>query len=199
MSGTKRRPEHAAPDDSPALVTGVASGGLGTGANLDETQVLRTTQAAPEEHAAFAAAEPSPVDSGPVAPDPAMPAAAAPAAVASAPDESAPVEPAPVAPIRSTGVRPRPDARGRPARALAGVLAAVFLVLAGVAFLTTAKEATLGTGQSAPAIGPAVTAEPTAGEGDGDGKCKGKGNGNGNGNCGDGDGDGGGEGGGGDD
>jgi len=186
MTGPRSRFE----SDSAAPVTGVASGGLGTAANLEDTQVLRN-----EDLAEAAASQAEPVE-------PAAPPAPAPASIA--PQPSPPVArpkvaPVPPAPVRPTVVPRRTSSSRPPGRGLAGLLAAALVVLAGVAFVVSRNDGTLGAGQAVPSATAPATAAPDGkadggnGEGDdndkGNGKDKDKpcnGNGNGRGNdCGD--------------
>ena len=199
--------ETPAPNGS---VTGVARGGLGTAANLEDTQVLLTSDlqaaakeverapvqgptAAPEREVAPPPVAPQPrpaVKPVPVA-VPATPPVAAASAPASAgvasaagppPDQSAPVRRVPT--VQPVGAR-HPSA-AQPGRGLAGVLAAAFLVLAGVAFVVSRGDGTIDAGGSVPGATAPATADPVVTErpeedNDGDGKGKGKGNGNGKG------------------
>ena len=155
--------------DSAAPVTGVASGGLGTGANLEDTQVFHT-----EDLAASAPRTPDPIAETPepIAAAPAPPVSPEPAPVhpakpvasppdASAPDASAPVSP--VVPARSG----RGSPNRQPGRGLAGLLAAALVVLAGVAFVVASNDGTFGAGESVPSAGaPATTSTP-----DGPARC----------------------------
>jgi len=154
--------------DSPTLATGVATGGLGTAANLDDTQILRTAGLAEVEDEE-AEAEVGP-EVGPELVEPVV----------------ATVDPSPVPdPVRHVVARSGAGPGSHRARGLAGLLAAVLVVLAGIAVLTTRDEGTLGVG-TVPSVGAAPTAEPTADSDDRDGKRKCKGKGRGNGNCDDG-------------
>jgi len=159
-------------------VTGVARGGMGTAANLEETQVLRTedlrswaaaAEAEPEQPPE-PAAEPAPVAAAPVV---AESGAAAPVAVA-------PVAAAPVAAATRTRRATRSPGRDRFA-GLAGMLAILFVVLAGAAYVVSRDDG------SGPAIVPAADATQTpaptedrGGKKDEKGNCNGKGHGN---NC----------------
>lgn len=184
-------------------VTGVARGGLGTGANLDETQVLLTKdlQAAARsverpngrpEGRDFERADDRPVAPAQhveVAPAHVQPASVEPAAVQPAAVQTAPLQPVPVQAAPPTA-RTRPVAARRPTarrgRGLAGLLAATFLVLAGVAFVVSRNDGTISAGGSVPNATAPATADPVATDapidGNGNGKGGGKGNGNGNGN-----------------
>jgi hypothetical protein len=140
--------------------TGVAAGGLGTAANLEETQVLRTTDIDASEGAELGAA----ADGG-----------------------EPPAEPVPPASVERVP-RHRVRSSSQPARGLAGVLAVALVVLAGVVILATRDDGTAGGGSVLPPAGstaPVETAAPDREEGrEGDGdkgkKCNGKGRGN---NC----------------
>jgi hypothetical protein len=151
----------------------VARGSLGTAANLEETQVLRT-----EDLRSWAAAAEARQEAAAESEPPAAESEAEPAAIAGAmspPAVAAPVPPP--AESASASVRPRDRFAG-----LAGVLAAVFVILAGATFLLTRHDQPGGTGGAAvpsPTAAPAATKEP---KGD-----KGKGNGNDHGNGGGGD------------
>lgn len=160
-------------------VTGVARGGIGTAANLEETQVLRTEElrswaaAAEEGHRATDDPQPEPVPATSPA-QPESPADAAP--------DAAPVAAAVVAAART---RRSTSSPGRPNRfaGLAGVLAVLFVVLAGVALVVSGGDGPgFGTGPAADATSSAApAAESLQADGKKDGKdCKGKGRGN---NC----------------
>jgi hypothetical protein len=165
--------------DSAAPVTGVASVGLGTGANLEDTQVFPT-----EDLAAPAANTPEPVAATAAPPASPEPAHAEP--------EPAPVQPArplPSAPIASAPVSPVVAARSgrgspnrQPGRGLTGLLAAALVVLAGVAFVVASNDGTFGAGESVPSAGAPATAAPDANAGAGDGDRPGGGNDRGEGN-----------------
>ena len=167
MTGPRSRFE----SDSAASVTGVASGGLGTGANLEDTQVFRT-----EDLAAPAAETAQPHES------PAVPAAnPVLVAVASAPIAEPIARPVPAAPVRPTVV-PRRSSSNRPAgRGVAGLLAAALVVLAGVAFVVTQDDGTVDAGQAVPSAAAPATAAPDANAGGGNGNDPGRGNDGGNG------------------
>lgn len=177
MTGPRSRFE----SDSAASVTGVAAGGLGTGANLEDTQVFRT-----EDLAAPAAETAEPQES------PAVPTAKpVPVPVASASVAEPIPAPVPSAPVRPTVVPPGASSNRQPGRGLAGLLAAALVVLAGVAFVVSRGDNTLGAGQTVPSAAAPATERPDGagtgdgGNGDGGGKDKGKscnGNGNGRGN-----------------
>jgi hypothetical protein len=150
-------------------ITGVASGSLGTAANLDETQVLRTAD--------LRAAAPQWFDDGEA-------------------DDEAPsdvVLPAP-APIVAATVQPRSGARtgrapwrrsitGRTPALVGAAAVAILLLVAGAGFLS---QLDLGSssgpgGPGQPSFGFAIEAPPSAspepGSGKGHGNCKGKGHG----------------------
>src|SRR5688572_21582763 len=165
MTGPRSRFE----SDSAAAVTGVASGGLGTAANLEDTQVLRN-----EDLAEAAASQAEPVE-------PAAPPAPAPGSVAlqpSPPVARPTVAPVPPAPVRPTVVPRRTSPSRPPGRGLAGLLAAALIVLAGVAFVVSRDDNTLGAGQAVPSAAAPATAAPDAnadgGKGGGDGDDRGK-------------------------
>jgi hypothetical protein len=170
-------------------VTGVASGALGTAANLDETQVLTAAdldahQAVDAEPAIEAEPAVAPAASG------SLPPAASAARVRPAPRPPAPagargprqVEAAPVLPVVATGISR--TAAGRPSRfgGLAGLLAVGLMLLVGLAILSTRGNGVASVGGTPPHAGSTPTQavpteKPKAG-----GKDKGHGNGNGNGN-----------------
>ena len=157
-------------------VTGVARGGMGTAANLEETQVLRTEDLRSWAVAAAAEPEQRPEPAAEPAPEP----AAEPAPVAAAPVAVAAVAAAPVAAATRTRRATRSPGRDRFA-GLAGMLAILFVVLAGAAFLVSRDDG------SGPAIVPAADATQTpaptedrGGKKDEKGNCKGKGHGD---NC----------------
>ena len=181
---TRKRTRAGANAEAP--ITGVAAGSLGTAANLDDTQVLRTEDlkaAAPdwldEDVPAAAAVEP-------VARTESSAAADAPAVAESV----VPAEPV-VAPPPQPRARRSPGAassavsawRRRSPPALAGVAALlVLLLIAGSGFLSQ-LDLGLGAGPAGPAASagalteaqPSPTAEPKEG---GKEKCHGKGRGN---------------------
>ena len=148
-------------------MTGVASGGIGTGANLDDTQVFRT-----EDLAEAAASPPEP-------PASAAPQAGVPVSAASAPVAEPIARPVPVAPVRPTVVPRGTSANRRPGRGLAGLLAAALVVLAGVAFMFTRDDGALGAGQAIPSAAASATAAPDANAGGGGGNDPGDDGGNG--------------------
>jgi hypothetical protein len=186
---TRRPSTSSGEPDAP--ITGVAAGSLGTAANLDDTQVMRTEDlkaAAPdglEDAGAAVAREPAadpPEERAPLqAPPQATP--AEPVAPVKMPVSRA----AAVAQPRETAARPRPaavDSSTRSRRsmpALAGVAALVLLLLiAGSGFLS---QLDLGSGTGpAPAssanalieAAPSPTPAPKEGKG-GSGKCHGRG------------------------
>ena len=153
--------------DSAATVTGVASGGLGTGANLEDTQVFRT-----EDLAEAAASPAEPVATPTAAPAAGAPHAAAPVDAATAEPVPARLAPAPVAepiagpvpaaPVRSAVVPRRNSPNRPPGRGIAGLLAAALVVLAGVAFVVSRDDATLDAGQALPSAAEPATAAPDA-------------------------------------
>lgn len=163
---TRRKRSKAAPP-----ITGVATGSLGTAANLDDTQVLRAQDldaSAPAwlDHDAEAAA---------------APAAAAPRAQGPPTEHSvAPVQPSPQGP----SVRQRQDPlKRRRGMALAGAGAlATLLVLAGAGILSQLDLGASGAEPTFPAFGittappVAETPEPqdTGGKGHGHDTCHGK-------------------------
>jgi hypothetical protein len=191
----------------PPTATGVATGSLGTAANLEDTQVFSSAElaaaaaAAAEQHP-DAGQRPQPLRLGratgnePMRADPAEQApatAASPVAVAvaaaSADHAPTPAPPPPAGAQRVQGpVTTRRASSGSRGRGLAGVLAAALVVLAGVAFVVSQNDATIDAGQTLPsAAGPATTNPDQAGGGGNDadpGNGKGRGkdcNGNGNG------------------
>lgn len=174
---------------------------MGTAANLEETQVYRTEDLrswadAPESAPPEDAPESAPELVQHPAPEPAPVAAAAIAAapVAAAPVAAAPAAAAPVAaPVTAGPVAAATRAHriaSSPRRdrfaGLAGILAVLFVVLAGAVLVTTQN--------GGPGIAPAAEASPTpapteadrGGKNDEKGNCKGKGHGN---NCDEGEGD----------
>lgn len=202
MSSKRTKPKKDAP------ITGVASGSLGTGTNLDETQVIRIAD--------LKAAAPTWLDDD--APDPAMhsdvippedlallgaskamppraPAAAGPAVdagrTAATPVVATPVVATPVQP--RPAIQPRPPEEGRPTTnrrvpALAGFAAFLVLVfVAGVGLSSQLDLSSLGASETfqpgIPTFEAAVEASPAATleplAAKGHGKCKGKGHGNG--------------------
>jgi hypothetical protein len=184
MNDDRSRSDPAAP------VTGVAAGGLGTAANLEETQVLRTTDIDALEGADLDAAAgaddgagEAPVSAGAPEPVPAR----APEPVAASVAAARRAEPVPAASIERVPT-PRVRSSPQPARGLAGVLAVALVVLAGVAIIATRDDGTAGAAPVVPPAGSITTAETAAPdrengrEGDGDKakKCNGKGRGN---NC----------------
>ncbi len=202
------RGSSAGSDLGPAApVTGVATGGLGTGANLEDTQVFRTEDLGPAQAAdADPPAGPAEHDLAAQHADPAEPAVPPPAVppMAALPvepvqREPVPLAPAPSGPVQAT-VSPRRASIGQQrGRGIAGLLAAALVVLTGVAFMVSRDDNTLGAGQTAPSAEAPATANPdgnnTGGGGGGDDPGKGKdkdndkgchGNGRGNG-CGGGD------------
>jgi len=167
---SKRR--NAKPKAEPPI-TGVAAGSLGTAANLDDTQVLRTEDLRAAAAEAGWLEEDVPAAAEPVAA--AEPAARAP--VAAAPAAAAPVAAAPAASAPTAAVKPSsPPGRRRNVPALAGVVAFVVLLLvAGAGFLSQLDLGT-ATGPGFPAglstaPPPSATPEPNpqAGKGGGAG------------------------------
>jgi len=157
---SKRR--NAKPKADPPI-TGVATGSLGTAANLDDTQVLRT------EDLRAAAAEAGWLEED-------VPAAAEPVAAAE-PAAGAPVAAAPAASAPTAAVKPSsPPGRRRNVPALAGVVAfVVLLLIAGSGFVSQLDLGT-ATGPGFPAglwtpPPPSATPEPNpqAGKGGGAG------------------------------
>lgn len=169
-----------------APVTGVASGGFGTAANLEETQVLRTANleafqaleaersltpepgeaASPGEPVVRVAAAPIVASQPTAPPDAATPVAFAPA----------PVHAVAAARTRSTRTTSNPKLFA----GMAGVLAVVLVVLAGLAILTTNGNSLAGPGGAPPAAGSTPTAEPATADPDTGGSGGGKGHGKGN-------------------
>ena len=186
---TRKRAKAATNPDAP--ITAVAAGSLGTAANLDDTQVMRTEElkaAAPgwlDDDGSAVAQEPAaiqPEELPPVrAPRNATPAERV------APVKTPAPRPAITAPPAQTAARTRPAAvrsstqSRRSMPALAGVAALVLLLLiAGSGFLS---QLDLGSGTGpAPAssanalieAAPSPTPAPKEGKG-GNGKCRGRG------------------------
>jgi len=148
-----------APPEAEAPITGVAAGSLGTAANLDDTQVLRT-----EDLKAAA----------PDGPDEA-------AAVAAEPVVAAPPRAGAGPPSGAAGAA-TPIWRRRDAPALAGVAALLVLLLIAGSGLVSQLDLGVGAGRADPGAsadalveaGPTPTAEPKAGKGS-HGKCHGRG------------------------
>lgn len=171
---------HPAQENRPvAAATGVASGGLGTGANLDDTQVFLTKDLAVSEASGAApdaegppepSAEPvhhesvahEPVAQPVEAPASSVPIGAAVASPPAPPAQPEPPAPTPVhaAPVHPTVARRESGSHRQRRRGLAGVLAATLVVLAGVAFLVTREAATPAAGQTVPSAGAPATAQP---------------------------------------
>jgi len=198
---TRKRSTANAPAETP--ITGVATGNLGTAANLDDTQVLRT-----EDLQAAAAATWLDDEGPPVAPASGVIPPAELELLRTAPNRTAapptPVEPAPAparpeaprAPVVATGTQTsavaasRPSAQRRNVPALAGVAALIVLLLiAGSGFLSR-LDLGVGAGPAGPAgpdasanalieAAPSPSAEPKIdpGKGGGRGKCHGHGHG----------------------
>ena len=143
---SKRR--NAKPKADPPI-TGVATGSLGTAANLDDTQVLRT------EDLRAAAAEAGRLEED-------GPAAAADPVAAAEQAAAAPMVAAPAASAVTAAVRPSPTSgRRRNVPALAGVVAfVVLLLIAGAGFLSQLDLGT-ATGPGFPA-GPSTAPPPSA-------------------------------------
>ena len=198
---TRRRSKRKTNGDAP--ITGVASGGLGTAANLDDTQVLSTAdlQAAapmwldePDPAAAqqpdvlppedLAALQKAPIPLATPTPEPAEPTIAVPVKATGA----VPVQRASTSPVQRRGSSaaeregsgPR---RGRSAPALAGVIAVVVLLLvAGAGFVS---QLDLGianlpgggptSSAAAPTATPAATEAPKQEKGKRHGDCRGHG------------------------
>lgn len=178
----------------PMAATGVARGGLGTGANLDDTQVLSSAELARAAAAVEQDRPHSATEGSAAAISHARAEAAAPAPSA-APTAAAAVGPAAPRPARPV------DQRGR---GLAGVLAAALAVLAGVALVVSQGGDPVDPALAAPTV--LATEQPNGNAADpdredrdkgkdcrGNGRGNGCGNGNGNGNSGRGGGSGGGE------
>jgi len=164
MTGPRSQSEHENPPV--AAATGVAAGGLGTGANLDETQVFRTEELAkPSASRAAPPAEPEPVTNPEMAEVAAEP---VPTPVSPPTPAPTPIAPAPVVARRATSPRER---RGR---GLAGVLAAALVVLAGVAFVVTRDAGTPVAGQTVPSAAAPATAPPEGNGAAGDGDDRGR-------------------------
>jgi hypothetical protein len=177
--------------NAPPPITGVAAGSLGTAANLDDTQVMRTEDLkadAPDwlaDNGPAVARAPAAIPPEELAPVPAPPRATPAKPVA--PVETPPPRAAAIAPPQETAVGSRPAAvqsstRGRRSvPALAGVAALVLLLLiAGSGFFS---QLDLGSGSGpAPAASgnalleaaPSATPAPKEGKG-GSGKCHGRG------------------------
>lgn len=140
-------------DLHPALpegVTGVASGYLGTRANLDDTLVVRTLD--PLEPPAFEPElRPPEIELG----DRVEPGTSA--IVDPQPDIE--VAPAAAAPVEPIVLRRRTRSGDNWGRALAGVLAIAFVALAGLVVATTAPLGTLGADQALPSVTPSAPAE----------------------------------------
>jgi hypothetical protein len=199
---TKRSKPNASPDrpDSPdSPVTGVASGNLGTAANLEDTQVLRIADleaAAP----GWLEAESSPPQPGSIPPEelallqPAPTSTArgqrALARTAAAPAHEAPSPARPAAaPARPGPATPAGHRPHRGALALAGGIALLVLLLIGgsgvISQLDLGAAAKPSLAGVAPGAAPSPTQAPNQQAGDGGGagdrgKCHGHGNGN---NC----------------
>jgi hypothetical protein len=184
--------------DADAPITGVAAGSLGTAANLDDTQVMRTAdlqataawledepQGGPAESSALSSDELALLQGGTIAnvesPRSVPPPAVAPA-ITRPPARATPS----LVPARPR--RPGPPRTERGDRRLpliaAGVLA-VLLLIAGAGILSQLDLGTAG-GTETPqgfvfaSAPPATTAEPQQDAAKGHGKCKGNGHGN---NC----------------
>jgi hypothetical protein len=183
--------------ESDAPITGVAAGGLGTAANLDDTQVMKTADleaAAP----AWLASELPQAGQEPAAPPPAdiQPEQAAPPPADLEPEPAPTMAVSPALPARRSQTRSRNgvlSGRSRSLPALAGVVAVIMLlVVAGAGFfsqLDLGNAANLPAGASAAAptaTGVAATQAPKAPKdrGGGHGGCRGHGHGN---DCGGGD------------
>lgn len=161
--------------DAEAPITGVAAGSLGTAANLDDTQVMRT------DELKAAATGWSDDEVSAVAPEPAAVPQEEPATLQATPA----AEPAePEAPVKTPASRAAVQSSTRSRRsmpALAGVAALVLLLLiAGSGFLSQ-LDLGGGTGPAPAASGnalieaaPSATPAPKEGKG-GSGKCHGRG------------------------
>jgi hypothetical protein len=178
---TRKRSKRKTNGDAP--ITGVASGGLGTAANLDDTQVLSTADlqaAAPawlDEPDPAATAQPdvlppdelaalqtAPVPVAPPKPERKPEPAPATIAVAVKAKTAARVRSVRAAPAQKSGSasvqrQGSPPHGGRSMPALAGVVAvAVLLLVAGAGFLSQLDLGLAGV----PAGGPASSTAPTA-------------------------------------
>jgi len=170
---TRKRTKAATNPEAP--ITGVAAGSLGTAANLDDTQVMRTED--------LQAAAPGWLDDD----DPAV--VPAPAAVEH--EELAPVETPPQAepaeaeaPVKTPASRAAVQTSTRSRRsmpALAGVAALVLLLLIAGSGFFSQLDLGGGTGPAPAASGnalieaaPSATPEPKQGKG-ANGKCHGRG------------------------
>jgi hypothetical protein len=145
-------------------VTGVASGGMGTGANLEDTQEFRT-----EDLVEAAASAPEP-------PASLAPAAGVPVSAARAPVAEPIAVPVKSAPVHATTVPRRPSPTRPPGRGIAGLLAAALIVLAGVAFVVSRDDGELAAGQTVPSAAAPATQAPDANAGGGKGDGPGNGN-----------------------
>jgi hypothetical protein len=83
--------------------------------------------------------------------------------------------PVPAAPVHAT-LAPRRGPNRQPGRGLAGLLAAALVVLAGVAFVSSRGDGTLGAGQATPSLAAPATAAPDAKAGTGNEKPPAEGN-----------------------
>jgi len=201
---TRKRSKRKTNGDAP--ITGVASGGLGTAANLDDTQVLSTAdlQAAapmwldePDPAAAqqpdvlppedLAALQTAPIHLATPTPEPAEPTIAVPVKASGA----VPVQRAVTSAVERRGSAAAQGEgsarrRGRSAPALAGVIAVVVLLLvAGAGFVSQldlgiANVPAGGPASSAaaPTSTPVATQAPKEEKGKGHGGCRGHGHGN---------------------
>jgi hypothetical protein len=180
---TRKRSQRSGEADAP--ITGVASGYLGTGTNLDDTQVLETADLQAAAAAATADVPDEPVSRGAEAASPV--AAAVVAAKANDAGNAPPPRPIEKAPVERV-VRQRPAASAgaapgeRRLPVLAGIAAFVILLLvAGFGFFSqldlgvAGPAATVPVAEAATQPPPAATPQPEqkAGKGKGGG-CHGR-------------------------
>ena len=161
MTTKRKRSNEAAP------VTGVATGSLGTAANLDDTQVLRMEE--------LEATGPPRMSDEPA------PAAHPPVMTPAPQQDVTPVRPGATARGRSRSGQPTDRRRGMALVGM-GALATLF-VLGGAGILSQLDLRAIGTEPSTPALGvttappptAAVTPEPREAAGKGKGSCHGNG------------------------
>jgi hypothetical protein len=166
-------------------VSGVASGSLGTGANLEDTQVMSTAelQAAAVERAEAEAEAVAPADA---ADDQAVPARGEPGAPDPHQDSSPVRAPAPAvatAPVRTARAPRRRPSRSDAGRGLAGVLALALVVLLGMAALVSWGDGVVGGTEPDPSLAAPASETPVTSQRADDGKgknCRGQGRGKGN-------------------